>query len=212
MSCNFNGSTQWIGNASSCPITNATTGATIACWANPSVLGNALINLSDSTGNSGALRLLSTSTGTRGTSITTGNIASIVDTTTGTPAVGIWGHYCATFTSASRSAFFNGSNKATTTATNNPTGFTRTQIGARRVGSAIDGFFNGLIAEVGIWNVVLSDEEVSSLADGISCSLIRPGSLVFYAPLIRQILDITAGFSLTNNGGATISDHTRIYL
>jgi len=70
----------------------------------------------------------------------------------------------------------------------------------------------GLIAEVGIWNVVLSDAEVLSIAYRISCSLIRPGSLVFYAPLIRQILDISAGFSLTNNGGATISDHTRIYL
>lgn len=45
------------------------------------------------------------------------------------------------------------------------------------------GPFDGLIAEVGIWNIALSTSEFLALARGISPQLIRPASLKGYWPL-----------------------------
>ena len=50
------------------------------------------------------------------------------------------------------------------------------------------GAFNGRIAEVGIWNVALTAEEIASLAKGMTCDKVRPQSLVFYAPLVRNLV------------------------
>lgn len=54
-----------------------------------------------------------------------------------------------------------------------------------RVGQASDGSqqFAGTIAEVGIWDVVLSDAEILALAAGVSPRQVRPGSLKGYWPL-----------------------------
>lgn len=216
MSWDFNGTSGWVGNTASAPVGNGA-GTTLACWARPDVLGSCLMSISDATGNSGALRIVMVGTGTRATSITTGNVSSTIDTTTGAPAVGVWGHYAATFTNAARSAFFNGANKATVTATNSATGFTRTQIGARRVGSTIDAFFNGRIAEVGVWNTTLTDAEIASLGAGVSCSLVRPQNLVLYAPMIRELKDFSRTlFSFGNIAtGAAVDTggfHPGVYL
>ena len=70
---------------------------------------------------------------------------------------------------------------------------------------------NGLIAEVGIWNVALTAEEIASLADGMTCDKVRPQSLVFYAPLVRDLQDQKGGLTITNNNGATVANHPRIY-
>jgi len=70
---------------------------------------------------------------------------------------------------------------------------------------------NGLIAEVGIWNVALTVAEIASLAKGITCDKVRPQSLVFYAPLVRDLSDQKGGRAITNNNGATVANHPRIY-
>ena len=67
------------------------------------------------------------------------------------------------------------------------------------------------IAEVGIWNVVLTAVEIASLAKGMTCNLIRPQSLVFYTPLIRNLQDVRGGLAITNNNGATVANHPRVY-
>ena len=72
-------------------------------------------------------------------------------------------------------------------------------------------FFNGLLAEVGIWNAALSPAEIASLAKGVTCDKIRPQNLVFYAPLIRDLLDQKGGKTITNNNGATVANHPCIY-
>lgn len=217
MSWDFNGSSGWVGNTAASPVANNSTGVTLACWARAAVLGGTMINLSDATGNSGGLRLIQLGTGTRGTSIASGNVASTIDTTTGTATVGTWGHHCAVFTTAARSAYFNGANKATLTASSTASGFTRTQVGARRAASATDSFFNGKLAEIGVWNVVLTDAEIASLGKGVSCALIRPQSLVLYAPMIRELDDHSKtmfSFSTINTGAAvdTLGVHPRIYM
>ena len=75
----------------------------------------------------------------------------------------------------------------------------------------VSGFYNGQAAEVGIWNVALTDAEIASLADGMTCDKVRPQSLVFYAPLIRDLQDVRGGLTITNNNGATVANHPRVY-
>ncbi len=70
----------------------------------------------------------------------------------------------------------------------------------------------GQIAEVGIWNVALTDAEIASLADGMTCDKVRPQSLVFYAPLVRNLQDVRGGLPITNNNTATVANHPRVYV
>lgn len=72
-------------------------------------------------------------------------------------------------------------------------------------------FFNGTLAEVGIWNVALTADEITSLADGMTCDKVRPQSLVFYAPLVRNLQDVKGGLTITNNNTATVANHPRVY-
>lgn len=71
---------------------------------------------------------------------------------------------------------------------------------------------SGLIAEAAIWNAALTDAEVAVLAAGYSPLLVRSQSLVFYIPLVREILDVVGGVTITNNNGSTVGDHCRIIL
>jgi len=72
-------------------------------------------------------------------------------------------------------------------------------------------FWDGKIAEAGIWNTDLNDDEVKSLAAGMTCDKVRPQSLVFYAPLVRDLIDAKGGLTITNNNGATVANHPRVY-
>ena len=133
-----------------------------------------------------------------------------VDSTT-TFAIGGWHHLCGVFASASsRSAYLDGGAKATITDTITPSGIDRTSIG--RIGDSTPaGYFEGKIAEVGIWNAALTDAEVASLALGVSPLLVRPQSLVFYAPLIRdEDRDIVGGLALTPVNTPSIAAHPRV--
>lgn len=70
---------------------------------------------------------------------------------------------------------------------------------------------NSRIACAAMWSVVLTDDEITSLSKGFSPRRIRPQSLVFYAPLIRNLTDIKGALTLTNNNSATVADHPRVY-
>ena len=125
---------------------------------------------------------------------------------TGTYANNTWVHACLVASSAtSRTIYRDGGNSVSFN--NNLTlpslgtlsiGFTSVSI----VGSA---------ADCAVWNTALTDAEVASLGKGFSASLIQPGNLVYYAPLIRDLNDIVGGATITNNGTATVSVHPRIY-
>jgi len=69
---------------------------------------------------------------------------------------------------------------------------------------------NGSIAEPAIWNAELTAAEIAALAAGFTPDQIRPQSLQFYAPLVRDLVDLRAGRSITNNNGATVSTHPRV--
>lgn len=124
----------------------------------------------------------------------------------------VWTHSAGVFTSAtSRTVYKNGGNSATdTTNIGSQNAFASVLVGARDNGS-IGLYFSGDIAEVGIWNVALTAAEIASLARGYTPAQIRPQSLVFYAPLCRDLVDVRGGRTLTNNNAATVSPHPRVY-
>jgi hypothetical protein len=80
-----------------------------------------------------------------------------------------------------------------------------------RWAGVVGNYFSGDIAEVGVWNVALTADEIASLADGFTCDRVRPQSLVFYAPLIRDLADLAGGRAITNNNTATVANHPRVY-
>lgn len=123
-----------------------------------------------------------------------------------------WNHACGVFTSStSRTVYLNGGNSATNTTNSTPAGVNRVRIGARFLNGTPGVFFNGSVAEVGIWNAALTDAEIASLANGVACRLVRPQSLVFYAPMIRDLIDVRGGLTITNNNTATVAVHPRVY-
>jgi len=122
-----------------------------------------------------------------------------------------WFHLCGTFiSSTSRKLFFNGAEEATN-ATNcgSQATFDRVLMGA--AGSPLSLYYQGTLAECGVWNVELTQPEIASLAKGMTCDKVRPQSLVFYAPLVRDLVDAKGGLTITNNNTATVANHPRVY-
>lgn len=73
-------------------------------------------------------------------------------------------------------------------------------------------FTHGQSAEYGVWDVLLTIEEIQSLAKGLRPSRVRPGQLVFYAPGVRGKQDLVGGRTLLLGvGSETITDHPRVY-
>jgi len=129
----------------------------------------------------------------------------------GSVTSGTWTHGGAVFSGASsRAVFLNGTKTTNTTTTSTNLAATdRTYIGAFISGTSQ---FSGDLAEVAIWNVALTDDEMISLAAGCSPLLIRPASLQFYAPLWPTIFDYRKGVTVTNvNTTTAAADHPRIY-
>ena len=124
-----------------------------------------------------------------------------------------WHHGCGTYNSSNEiRAFLNGINSGVVTAVHNLTTQDRTTIGARfGIGGAVAQFADALIADVGIWNVVLNNSEIACLAKGMTCDKVCPQNLVFYAPLVRNIQDVKGGLTITNNNAATVAAHPRVY-
>ena len=109
----------------------------------------------------------------------------------------------------SRSAYLDGGGKASNSTLYSVSGTDVVSIGAR-YNSSWGLYADGRISEAAIWNAVLTDDEIVSLAKGFKPARIRPQSLVFYAPLLRNLQDLK-GLALTNNNGATVADHPRVY-
>jgi len=216
MSYNFDGTNDWIGNATTCPVTSGP--CSVACWFQPDI-GNSghIINICNSSGEDSFRLSLGAGSLMRLNAVDNG-VGDLIDTTGSVSTAG-WnfGGFRITSSTSRKLYLFSYPSytieTVTDTSSQNPTNFTRLHIGSRRNNSTTDEYYNGKIAEVAIWNVSLEDSDFISMSKGISCTLVRPQNLVFYAPLIRDIVDLTTSkLALTNNGGATVSDHPRIYI
>ena len=129
----------------------------------------------------------------------------------GVVTLNAWQHGAGVYTSSTeRLAYHNGNAGTVNTVSRIPSGLNTITIGGRW-NTTIGGLVTGRIAEVGIWNAALTAAEVASLAKGMTCDKIRPQSLVFYAPLVRNLQDVRGGLTITNNNAATVANHTRVY-
>lgn len=129
-------------------------------------------------------------------------------------STGVWSHGAAVFASTtSRTVYLNGTAGATATNTIGGDTYTLLTVAARYSASTRGEYFNGAVAEVGVWDVVLTADEITALSKGISPRFIRPASLKAYAPLIgRTSPEIELkGAGLTLSGSAAV-DHPRIFL
>jgi hypothetical protein len=209
MAYDFDGTNQSLTRASA-PVTAVP--LTMACWFNPDLLQDgALCAVESVSGNGTWFALFAVLAGMVSAS-TVQNGAESRAITTATYTTGSWNHCCGVFTASnSRTIYLNGGNAVTNTGNRTPTNIAETVIGARRFAGIFGLYFNGKIAEVGIWNAALTAQEVASLAQGMTCDKIRPQSLVFYAPLVRDLIDQKGGLTITNNNSATAADHTRVY-
>ena len=187
---------------------------TIACWFNAknTTTAHSLVALTPDTGTiDRRFALIGLNSGINPVrffcSPTDGTAA---DTTTGFTANN-WFHACGVAASStSITAYINGGSSSSPTGTISPSGINTVGIGARYV-NGWSSFADCRIAEVGIWNVALTQAEIASLAKGMTCDKIRPQSLVFYTPLVRNLIDQKGGLTITNTNSATVTTHPRVY-
>ena len=132
--------------------------------------------------------------------------------TTANWSTNTWHHVTAVFANAtSRAAYLDGGNKGTDASSRSPAGLDTTIIGYSADSTPVDPF-SGRIAEVGVWNVALTDADVAQLAAGYSPLFVRPESLVAYYSLIRdEDQDRVGGYDLTPNNTPSIAAHPAVY-
>ena len=204
-------SSQYVSDGLS-PVSDAP--VTVACWIKaastqsfPSILG---------LGNSGGVTYYMLGAGASNNILQAwqqGTITSDVANATAAFTNGVWSHACGVFASNSdRRVYLNGGNKGTNTTACGTVTPDRFSVGAllRNIAS---GYFDGAIAEVGVWNIALTDADVASLALGLSPLLVRPDALKRYVPLLAGLSpepDLMAGRTLTLSGTPTLTSHPRI--
>jgi len=132
----------------------------------------------------------------------------------GAATVGQWASVVAIQTSAtSRELWVNGVQVATSTTSVAPANFDAIRLGCAigLSGATEDAFFDGDLADFGLWNVALTSAEIASLNNGFPVSGIRPPSLLRDIQLVRNVQDIRAGSTVTAINSPTVSAHPRNY-
>jgi hypothetical protein len=152
--------------------------------------------------------------------ITTGTISlisrttgSAIATTSTSVSAGTWAHVCAIGASATdRKIYLNGGGEGTNATSNTPSGMDTTYIGAVP-GAAVVSFFDGLLAEVAVWNVALSSSEKDALAARVSPLRIRPASIAAYWPIFgvgSPEPSYVGAFPMTLTNAPVVADHAPV--
>ncbi len=139
-----------------------------------------------------------------------GGFTSQITNATTSVSTGVWNHICGVFSADnSRTIYLNGGNSATgtTNITTDPSTNPTTSIGRRA--NATPRYWNGNIAEAGIWSVALTSDDVAQLAAGYAPTLVRPEALELYMPLVRDIIDRIGGAVFTDNS-TSVAVHPRV--
>ena len=163
---------------------------TINCWFYPTLDGYGrmhLVELAENT--AGVVHLLRINSDTNTVEYNTNSPASA--TSSASYTTNTWNMATAVGTSAtSRTVYLNAANSGTNTANRVITTPDRVLMGVSRTYDTPT--YEGYLAEVAIWNVTLTTDELSSLYTGTKADKIRPQNLKFYMPLVRNIYDATA--------------------
>lgn len=206
----FNGTTSKLVLASA-PITAAP--CTFAAFIKTTTLGGAnqvILSVDDTLDVNSFILVLVNTTGTIGAS------AKATTSTTAQSAVGAsvgkWAAASAIFTSStSRRGGLDGELGTIGSTSKTPAGLVNTTIGQTAAGLNP---FVGLLAEIAIWNNVLTPGELKAHALGVPASEIRPQALLLYLPLTSQlgIQDMGSNSLVFANTAVTpVSDHPRVF-
>lgn len=213
MAVEFSSTTSDYLDLASAPVTAPP--LTIACWFNKAdaTSTSTLVGITYAQGSEGfVLYAQGAVVGDLLSATTHNNLGSDEGVTASGFSANTWHHGAATYSSSSnRTAWIDGT--AGTTNTNARATITnpnRVTIGALKANSAVSSVTDGAIAEVGIWSVVLDAAEVGALAEGVIPILVRPASLVFYAPLIRSGAVNLRGGALIVTGTAPAGNAPRL--
>lgn len=185
---------------------------TMACWFRASSVASTQVLLSLANSGSSNVIVLGIR-GDAGGGVYAGQYTGVYSqAVTATASTSVWNHAAAVFFSNSdRRAFLNGVKTTNTGTTGDATGMTFLYSGSAADNSA---YFTGQISRCAIWNVALTDDEIASLAKGVSPLLVRPQSLLDYWPMVTGTGNAIGwkGIVLTNTNSVTHSDEMpRIY-
>ena len=182
----------------------------MACWANADTLATSQTAMDlGSTLSGNGQRVFMNASGVNAESSQAGGTR--IATTTAAPTTGTWHHIAGVFASATdRRAFLDGGNKGTSTDSRTwSADIDRTLVASRLRSNTFSQTFDGRLAEVAIWDVALSDDDVASLAKGFRPTLIRPDRIVMYSSLISTVFDYVGGNTMTLTGTANVAVHPR---
>lgn len=144
--------------------------------------------------------------------LTDGVTGVTADSTSGYSA-NVWASACAVFTSAtSRAGYIDGGNKGTNTTSVTPAASDRFEVGVLERTSPL-AFFAGDIAEVGLWSVALTDDDVAMLAK-YAPPCVRRDALYAYYPMVNDSTTLKDIFSDVPNNltltGGTNAPHPQV--
>lgn len=137
------------------------------------------------------------------------------DTSTGY-STGTWHSVVVVFASTtSRAAYIDGASKGTDATSSVPTGIDATEMGGVTINSVGSSFFDGKVAECGVWSTTLSDDDAAALGRFFAPPCVQRASLVAYYPTIRDATSLKDLFSATANnltlaGTTAVADHPRV--
>ncbi len=130
----------------------------------------------------------------------------------GTVTADTWHHAVGLFVDTdSRFAFLDGTKSSVDNNTTFTDGLDEVNIGYIGFAAGDTDFFNGIIAEFGMWDVALTDREVAALAAGASPLMIRLDALIYYVPLIRTVHELRHGSTLTVTGTTPLGHAPIVY-
>lgn len=208
-------SSQYLSQGSA--VVDLTGAFSFAAWCNAPTLpsGGATIMSIGTTSSTDYVRLLLFGTGDASPSVLNALSTDGTNTNTavGTTALtaGEWTHAGASYnTVGTPRVYYNGAMEHEHIfQTVDPSGQNATVIGrTERPSPGL--YWDGYIAEVGIWNVQITTADYLILAAGYSPLLVKPNNLVAYWPLIGRMspeIDLVGGFDLTLTAGPGTAPH-----
>ncbi len=187
-----------------------------ACWFNATTLTAVQCLMNISTVNTGGTAYgIGIRVDTSGHALATCWASGGDVTTSATIATGAWHHLAATFASATvRAIYLDGANKVTGS-TSEAWGTSSFIYVGTGMAAGIK-YTNGAIAFSGIWNVALSDTDVTSLSNGAHPLLIRPDALIacpdFTPGTLSPSPDLVSVSNWSQLAGSTDVANPRIYV
>lgn len=125
--------------------------------------------------------------------------------------VGQWNHVALVVNTAgsSQRVWLNGVASSSVSPTASPAN-SQFFIGTRRYLGSLADYANGRIAEAGVWNAALPDDQIISLSKRFRCRYVRGINQILDLRLIRQLQDLSSGGTISPANNPTVFDHPPI--